>query len=108
MFWGISDIEETNRDPTLHAVQRGLHKILNTSVIKNMPLTTSANSPPSAAFPTHRAYAIILIRHVDALCRRLIRFRSIDNPLLDVRGEAVESVFHVDIALCRDLHKRYA
>ena len=86
MFWGISDIEETSPDPNrLHAVQ-GLHKILDASVIKNLPLTTNASSSPSATFTTHGAYAIVLIRHIDALCRRLVRFRSIDNPFFDIRG----------------------
>ena len=31
---GISEIEETNRGLSLHAVQRGRHKVLNASVIE--------------------------------------------------------------------------
>ena len=51
---------------------------------------------------------MILIRHVDTLCRCLIRFRGIDDPLLDICGEIVEGILHVDVALCRNFHERYA
>ena len=73
-----------------------------------MLLTPSTSSHPSTAFPSHGAYAIILIRDVDTLCGCLICFRGIDDSLLDIRGEAVEGLLHIDVALSRNLHERYA
>lgn len=42
---------------------------------------------PLAAFATHgRTYAVVLIRHIHPLRWALIRLRSVDNPLLNVRS----------------------
>ena len=42
---------------------------------------------PLAAFATHRrTYAVVLIRHIDALGWALVRLRRVDNPLLNVRS----------------------
>ena len=73
-----------------------------------MPLTSSTSSHPLTAFPSHGAYAVILIRDVDSLCGCLIRFRGIDDSFLDIGGEAVEGLFDIDVALSRNLHERYA
>lgn len=40
-----------------------------------------------------------------ALVRRRIRPRRIDDAALNVAREAEEGLFHVDVSLCRDLHK---
>ena len=42
---------------------------------------------PLAAFATHgRTYAVVLIRDIDPLRWALVRLRSVDNPLLNVRS----------------------
>ena len=73
-----------------------------------MPLTPSTSSHHSTAFPSHGAYAVILIRDVDTLCGCLICFRGIDDSFLDIRGETKEGLLNIDVALSRNLHERYA
>lgn len=54
-----------------------------------------------ATFPTHRrAYAVLLIRHINALGNASFGLGSIDDPFLDICRQAVESFFDIDVALC--------
>ena len=77
------------------------------SVVHAAPVSRfSLHASTLATFPPHRRHTAILVRNVDTLLHAQIRFRGIDNPLLDVRRQAVERLFDVDVALRRHLHER--
>lgn len=84
--------------------------------IPSLPLPPFLPQPPtplplpyththSTTLSPHRTYTIILLRHINALRRTLIRFRRIDNPLLDIGRQAVKGLFDIDVALGRYLHE---
>jgi len=58
-----------------------------------------------AALSPHRAYAVALIRHIYPLRRALVRFRCINDSLLDIRCQTVEGLLDVDVALGGDFHE---
>lgn len=57
---------------------------------------------------TLAATCIGLVTNVDAGTGRLVVLGAIDETLLDIGGQTVESFVDVDIALRRDLEKRDA
>jgi hypothetical protein len=74
----------------------------------------SPNQPPFAprhsltAFSAHTRIRITLSTNIHLGRSCLVRPRSIDQPLLDVARQRVESLVDVDVALSRDLQERDA
>jgi hypothetical protein len=71
--------------------------------------TCASTIHPLTALPTHPpTIRIALLSDIDLGRRTRIRPRAINEALLDVRGEAVKRLIHVDVALSRDLEERDA
>jgi len=60
---------------------------------------------PSTTFPPHPPHPTTLLGHINPLRRPLLRLRRINNPLLDIRREAIKRLLHINIALGRDFHE---
>lgn len=52
------------------------------------------------------ATSLTLVTNVNTGTGRLVVLGAVDKSLLDVGGEAVESLVDVDVALCRDFEER--
>ena len=66
--------------------------------------------PPShflAALATHTT-PTSLPSNIHTLSGRLIYFRRVDDPLLDIRRQTIERLLNIDVALRRDLEERYS
>jgi hypothetical protein len=55
------------------------------------------------ALATHASICAPCIAHVHRGAGSLVRPGAVDEALLDIRGERVEGLVDVDVALCRDL-----
>lgn len=60
---------------------------------------------PSTTLPAHAPHPTTLLRNINPLRRPLLRLRRINNPLLDIRREAIKRLLHINIALGRDFHE---
>lgn len=60
----------------------------------------------STAVLAHATGGTLSSGHVDTLAAgSALLLGGIDDALLDITGEGEEGLFHVDVALCRDLHE---
>lgn len=61
--------------------------------------------PSLTALATHACIATVLPADVHLWRSALVCPCSIDQPLLDIAGQAVKGLVNVDVALCRDLEE---
>ena len=73
--------------------------VIHATPVLHPPFVEALLNDTLAALSPHRRHTAILIRNVNTLLHALVRFRGIDDPFLDVRRQAVERLFDVDIAL---------
>ena len=57
------------------------------------------------ALAAHASICAPCVTHVHRGTGSLVRSGAVDETLLDVRGERVEGLIDVDVALCRDLEE---